>query len=366
MNNPPQHLPKVLIIATNFTESNLAERVSNGTYQRVDYFELAERTGGEYIDYEKSKTNQLLNKLEAAARLDFRLAVRAARLVKKKGFTTVVSLSERVGIPLALLLPRSVKHIVIQHHPLSKKKIMLEKVLGVYRRWEKVITISKAEKEALLQEFNIEPAKITALHCAVDTNFFSPKSIPNHTYALGIVPEPPAAGEDHIESLGLSHRDYLTLIEAMRFLPHIPCFFRVASPWSNHKSGFSVDQLPGNIHLKPYVAPDELKDEIFSSRFIVVPVKNVTQWSAGCTTVQTAQALGKAVIATDLPGLREYVIPNETGILVRPEDPQAMAEAIASLWDNPDQALKMGKAGAIFIRENFSLDQWLPKILSLL
>lgn len=106
MNNPPQHLPKVLIIATNFTKSNLAERVSNGTYQRVDYFELAERTGGEYIDYEKSKTNQLLNKLEAAARLDFRLAVRAARLVKKKGFTTVVSLSERVGIPLALLLPR--------------------------------------------------------------------------------------------------------------------------------------------------------------------------------------------------------------------------------------------------------------------
>jgi glycosyltransferase involved in cell wall biosynthesis len=366
MNIPPQSSQKVLIIATNFTVSNLAERVSNGNFQRVDYFELADRTGGEYIDYEKSKTNHFLNKIEAAARLDFRLAIRAARLVKKKGFTTVVSLSERVGIPLSLLLPRSVKHIVIQHHPLSKNKIRLEKAFGVFRHWDRVITISRAEKEALLQLIHTEPAKITALPCAVDTDFFSPKSKPNYTFALGIVPEPPVKQEDHIESLGLSHRDYLTLIEAMKLLPDIPCYFRVASPWSTHQSNFSVDQLPGNIIQKPYVEPDELVDEISTSRFIVVPVKKVTQWSAGCTTIQIAQSLGKAVIASDLPGLRDYVIHNETGILVEPENPNALADAIAFLWKNPDLARNMGIKGREFQIKNLALDLWLNKILQLI
>jgi glycosyltransferase involved in cell wall biosynthesis len=346
---------KVLIVATNYTTADLDERVKTGLHQRVDYFDLEERTGGEYIDYGIVQKNPILEKLEDFSKLDLRLAARAAQLVKEKAYTSVISMSERVGIPLALLLPRSVKHLVIQHHPLSSKKIMIEKLLRLHKRWDQIITISQAEKDELLNRLDIDPHHITAIYCPVDTDFFSP------------LPDSEAPGQEgHIESLGLSYRDYRTLIRALQAQPEIRCYFRVGSSWVTRNWGFEPDQLPANIEIQPYVSPDVLKEKISQSRFIIVPIQNFSQWSAGCTTVQIAQAMGKAVVATDLPGLRGYMIHGETGLLVKPENPQAMAEAIDFLWNNPDIARKMGEKGREFQKNNFSIDLWLNKIIELL
>ena len=152
----------------------------------------------------------------------------------------------------------------------------------------------------------------------------------------------------------------------MQLLPDIRCIFRVGSFWVVRDCGFEEDELPGNIELHSFVSPNELRNKIFESRFIIVPIQNFTQWSAGCTTVQIAQAMGKAVVATDLPGLRDYLIPDETGILVEPENPKAMAKAIELLWNNPELARKMGLKGRKYQVENFSLDIWLEKIIKLI
>lgn len=352
---------KVLCIATNATAPDLADRVKQGLHQRVDYFDLTERTGGKLIDYRIVGKNLLLQKIERLSNLDIRLALKATRLVKQKGFTTVISLSERVGIPLALMLPRSVKHIVIQHHPLSAKKILIEKLLRVERKWEQIITISQAEKETLLTMLDIHVPKIVAIHCPVDTDFFAPKE-----YRQAANRTDPARQDDHVESLGLSYRDYPTLIKAMQSLHDIPCHFRVGSTWVARDWGFEPDHLPANISIQPYVSPDVLREKIAQSRFIITPIQNFSQWSAGCTTVQIAQAMGKAVIATDLPGLREYLVPNKTGILVEPENPQAMAKAIRFLWDNPERASEMGQRGRANQIDNFSIDLWLGKMMQLI
>ena len=58
-----------------------------------------------------------------------------------------------------------------------------------------------------------------------------------------------------------------------------------------------------------------------------------------------AMALGKPVIATNAGGPREIVRPGETGMLVPPATPAALAEAICSLIAAPAQALRMGEAG---------------------
>lgn len=350
-----------MCIATNATAPDLADRVKQGLHQRVDYFDLTERIGGKLIDYRIVGKNPLLQKIERLSNLDIRLAVEAARLVKAKGFNTVISLSERVGIPLAFLLPRSVKHIVIQHHPLSKKKIFVEKIFRLQKRWQHTVTISKAEKDAFQNLLDINPAKVTAIHCPVDTDFFAPEE-----YRQAAKHTDPARQDDHVESLGLSYRDYPTLIKAMQSLPDIICHFRVGSAWVTRKWGFEPGQLPANISIQPYVSPDVLREKIAQSRFIVAPIQNFSQWSAGCTTVQIAQAMGKAVIATDLPGLREYLIPNKTAILVEPENPQAMAEAIRFLWDNPERANEMGQRGRAYQINNFSMDLWLGKMMQLI
>jgi glycosyltransferase involved in cell wall biosynthesis len=65
--------------------------------------------------------------------------------------------------------------------------------------------------------------------------------------------------------------------------------------------------------------------------------------------------LAKPVVTTDCTGSRELVREGETGFLVPPEDPAALADRIAYLLDNPDEAQRMGQAGRKHIEEHFSL-----------
>ncbi|MCS6911196.1 MAG: glycosyltransferase family 4 protein, partial [Anaerolineales bacterium] len=111
----------------------------------------------------------------------------------------------------------------------------------------------------------------------------------------------------------------------------------------------------------PFVHPSVLRGVVRRSRFVVLPLQPGTQWAAGCTSVQIAQAMGKAVIATRLPGLEDYVAHGETGLLVPAKDPAALAAAIDRLWRNPAEAEQMGARGRQRMVAEFSLDQWLER-----
>lgn len=58
-----------------------------------------------------------------------------------------------------------------------------------------------------------------------------------------------------------------------------------------------------------------------------------------------AMSAGLPVVATDIRGSREAVIHEKTGLIVPPRDGVALAEAVARLLDNPQEALVMGRAG---------------------
>ena len=76
--------------------------------------------------------------------------------------------------------------------------------------------------------------------------------------------------------------------------------------------------------------------------------------------------MGKAVIASDRPGLANYVIDGETGILVRTGDEQDMAEAIEYLWRNPEKAAQMGEQGRARQVALHSMDRWLEDIVQII
>jgi glycosyltransferase involved in cell wall biosynthesis len=61
------------------------------------------------------------------------------------------------------------------------------------------------------------------------------------------------------------------------------------------------------------------------------------------------------IVATDVPGHRDVVQPGVTGLLVRPEDGPALAEAIASLAADPDRRRRMGQAGRARVVEHFAI-----------
>ncbi|GIV86256.1 MAG: glycosyl transferase family 1 [Chloroflexus sp.] len=342
---------RTLIVATNSPAPWLAEAVRAGKHQRVDYLELADRFGSRHVDYAIVRHNRLLYHLENLLRMDLRLAWQVVQLIKRERYQAVISLSERVGIPLALLLPRQIRHLVIFHHGMSQQKLRLIKGLGLQRRWDMIAAISRAEANGMREVLDLPAERVVPLHTPIDTTFFQPQ--PN---------ERPASV---VQSLGLSHRDFATFIEAMRRLPHIPCHLRIGSSWVEGKAGHEGQKLPDNISLQPFVPPDQLRNCYMKSRIIVVPIKASTQWSAGCTSVQAAQAMGRPVIATRRPGLSEYVIEGETALLVEPGSVEQMVTAITTLWNDPVRAEAMGQAGRQLMEERFTIDQWLERVTEL-
>ncbi|HYZ24901.1 MAG TPA: glycosyltransferase family 4 protein [Rhodopila sp.] len=58
-----------------------------------------------------------------------------------------------------------------------------------------------------------------------------------------------------------------------------------------------------------------------------------------------AMAFSLPVVATTVGGFPEMVLDGTTGILVSPQDPDALAEALAGLLSNPERARQMGMAG---------------------
>ncbi len=58
-----------------------------------------------------------------------------------------------------------------------------------------------------------------------------------------------------------------------------------------------------------------------------------------------AMAAGIPVVATAVGGVPDLVVPGVTGLLVRPEDPQELAQAVVSLFGNTARAQRMAAAG---------------------
>ena len=61
-------------------------------------------------------------------------------------------------------------------------------------------------------------------------------------------------------------------------------------------------------------------------------------------TLMEAAACARPLIATDVPGCREIVVPEQTGLLARPNDPAALAEAMCRMVEDADLRRRCGAA----------------------
>jgi glycosyltransferase involved in cell wall biosynthesis len=75
-----------------------------------------------------------------------------------------------------------------------------------------------------------------------------------------------------------------------------------------------------------------------------------------------ALAAGKPVVASNSGGLTEIVRNGETGILVPPNDPAALAKALRALADDPERRARMGEAASADAHERFSRERMLDQI----
>jgi glycosyltransferase involved in cell wall biosynthesis len=82
-------------------------------------------------------------------------------------------------------------------------------------------------------------------------------------------------------------------------------------------------------------------------------------------TVIEGMAVERPVVAADAGGPTEIVVPEETGLLVDPRDPDALAAAIARLLSDPAEAAAMGRRGAARVRDHFTAERYAAEVQDL-
>ncbi|MCR5185527.1 MAG: glycosyltransferase family 4 protein [Clostridia bacterium] len=107
-----------------------------------------------------------------------------------------------------------------------------------------------------------------------------------------------------------------------------------------------------------FISQEQVATEYANMDIAVFP-SNVE--SFGVSTIE-AEASGIPVIVSNVPGLLETTIPNESSIVVESKNPSELAEAIMSLYNNPDLRKKMGTKGREYVLEKYEYNKCFENI----
>jgi phosphatidyl-myo-inositol alpha-mannosyltransferase len=101
-----------------------------------------------------------------------------------------------------------------------------------------------------------------------------------------------------------------------------------------------------------FLNQDELSAELLSAKALVAPSLGGESFGMVLT---RAFACATPVVASDITGYRD-VMTDETGVLVPPGDPDALAEAVAGLLDDESRRERLGASARRVAAERYSWD----------
>ena len=109
--------------------------------------------------------------------------------------------------------------------------------------------------------------------------------------------------------------------------------------------------LAGRVTLTGYVQKPELATALFDVFVLASDAEGLS------LAMLEAMALKVPVVATDVGGAREVIGDNRFGFLVPPKAPDALAEAICRLIEEPAMAREMGERARNRVQERFTTQQ---------
>ena len=119
------------------------------------------------------------------------------------------------------------------------------------------------------------------------------------------------------------------------------------------------DQVKGKVVYCTNVEWKKAMSVLKSSKVLVLP----SRIESIPNVVKEAFYLKVPVVATNVGGIPEIVTHEKTGLLVPPNDPQSLADAINRLLENREYAKKMVEDAYEFVINNLTWDVLLPKYI---
>jgi len=283
--------------------------------------------------------------------LDLRSAWRLARLVRAhrvqvvhahKGRARTLALLAGLVAPVpVLVLTRGVSF------PLDP----FNRLGYTTRRVTAVVAVCEAIRQGLVAQ-GVDPRKVHVIYSATDTARFHPGVDGARVRAeLGLGPE-----AFLITQVGVrSWRGNDDVLAAMaRLAPRAPharlLIVGARQPEPLHARARALG-LAGRVHVLGY--REDIPEILAASDCCV----DASWAGAGITgALREALAVETPVVATAVAGTPELVIDGETGLLVPPRDPAALAAALLRMVEDPGLRERTARAGRKLVEAKFSLE----------
>lgn len=245
-------------------------------------------------------------------------------------FDIIVIKDIKCGYLLTLLKKLAiVKKPMVLIDVVVHEKIKAARMLGYcVSSSNKIVYCATSLKKILIESFRIPEEKLEYVPWSVDSIFFQPMAKLN--------------SKDFIFSAGTNDRDYETLIRTAK---NLSAKVKIAT---NRR-----DIADSGYVKKCFLSPIELRKAYAESLFVVVPLFNSPS-ASGVTTILEAMAMKKAVIVSASKGVMDYIEDGKNALLVKPNDPKELTDAISYLLENPDVAEKLGENGRKIVQEKFN------------
>ncbi len=181
-------------------------------------------------------------------------------------------------------------------------------------------------------------------------------------------PRPDGAPERYLLYFGQpqSWQGVDTLLRAFARLADFPglqlviCGSRYSKAWRRHERLATKLGLDGRIVWRFELHGAELAAWVQHAEVSVAPLtdspRNVVQGCAPLKIVES-MAAGVAVVASDVPPVRELITDRQNGWLVHPDRPGELARALRILLDNPALARRLGAAARDTIERDFTWER---------
>jgi glycosyltransferase involved in cell wall biosynthesis len=91
-----------------------------------------------------------------------------------------------------------------------------------------------------------------------------------------------------------------------------------------------------------------------------------SKWESLPLSIREAMGAGLPVVATAIGGIAEAVEDGASGLLIPPDDPRALADAIARLAGDAGLRSRMGQRGREICREKFDYDRWIARTVEVM
>lgn len=227
------------------------------------------------------------------------------------------------------------------------QRALLRRALG---RVAGLFVLSRAQIPVLVNDFGMEPRRVEFVPFGVDTTFFSREQVEGEwRESRGCKPVILTVGRDR-------HRDWATFDAALGILRSRGVRFDAVAAVRGKAPRLRNAECKSLDHA-------ELRAAYATSTVTVVPTTHNLHGS-GMTAALESMSMGCPVVATQTPGLEDYISDGQTGYMVPPSDPVSLADQIYVVL-NSDSAALVARALAA-VRSDHSVETQGLRIASLI